>query len=84
MWLSRDMAAILLERKWSTNCYMLDAKGSLLISIYVHSILPHFHLHLVLSLIMPTFVNLFVLFGSVYKMWLLVFSNLQISWAFIK
>jgi hypothetical protein len=47
----------------------MNVESNLLISIYIHSILPPFHLYLTLSFIMPcTLVCPFVLFGQVYKM----------------
>ncbi len=65
------MVVIYLERKWSTNCILLDAKGSLLVLVYVYIILPDFHPRLILSLVMPcTLVHLFVLLNNAYKMWL--------------
>jgi phosphoribulokinase len=67
--LSEGMVAILFKRKWLTNYCMLDAKGSLLVSVYVHSVLPSSHLHLALSLIMScTLVHSFVLFNNGYRM----------------
>ncbi len=75
MWLFRDMVVNMFERKLSTNCYMFDVEGNLLVSIYIHNILPPFHLHLTLSLIMPcTLVHPFIFFGNVYKTWPLVFQ----------
>jgi hypothetical protein len=65
------MVVNLLEKKLlaNANYHLLDVEGNLLIPIYVHNILPLFHLHLALSLIMPcTLVHLFVFFGIVYKM----------------
>ncbi len=42
-------------------CILFDVEGNYLVLVYVHSILPPFRFHLVLSLIMPcTFVHPFV------------------------
>jgi hypothetical protein len=68
MWLFIDMVVNMFERKLSTNYHMLDVEGNLLVSIYIHNILPPFHLHLTLSFIMPcTLVHPFIFFGNVYK-----------------
>jgi hypothetical protein len=62
------MVVNMLEKKLSTDCRMFDVKGSLLVSICVHSILPPFLFHLVLSLVMPcTLVRPFVFFDNTFK-----------------
>jgi hypothetical protein len=58
----------LVRKKVVSNCHLLDVKGNLLISVYIHSILPPFHLHLVLSFVMPSaLVHSFVFFSNTFK-----------------
>jgi hypothetical protein len=70
------MDVTLFEKKWLVNYRLLDAKGKLLVSIYVNSIFPPFLLHLALPLVMLcTLVQLSILkISSAYKMWPLVFQ----------
>jgi hypothetical protein len=70
------------KRKWSTNCRLLNVKGSLLVSIYVHNILPPFCLCLAISLIMPcTLVHPFILFSNIYRMQPPTLQIHKIGWA---
>jgi hypothetical protein len=72
------MAAILFEKKWLTNYRLLNAKGNLLVLVYVYSIFPPFPLHLALPLVMPcTLVHLSILkINNTYKIVAFSFSNL--------
>ncbi len=75
LWLFRDMVIDMLEKKLLVDCHLFNVGDNLLIYVYVHNILPPFHLHLALSFVVPCpLVHMFVFFNNTYNTQPLVFQ----------